>query len=369
MADKDRGGDKTEKPTPKRLADARKKGDVAKSKDVTDTIGLLVWLAVLVFGAGFAGERLAQLFATSFQLVARPTPFASAVGMLGEAAFHTFVLLTAIALVPAAAVAVLTDFLQTGGAVSTAKLKPSLDKMNPIEGLKRMFSLDNLVELFKTVAKAAIIVFVTWVVVKASLAEIIGKAGTALLPTGPGTGRTEAAQVLALNGELLRDFVLWTLAAFLVVAVLDMAWQRHSFIKKLKMSRRDLKDEAKENEGDPHLRASRRQLHQEWANQNAVGAARDATVLVVNPTHLAIALNYDPDACPVPIVAAKGEGPLAQAMREAAEQAEVPTIRNVEVARALFERSAVEEVVPRDLFDAIAEIILWANRARSAAPA
>ncbi|MFS0737215.1 EscU/YscU/HrcU family type III secretion system export apparatus switch protein [Sphingomonas sp. 1P06PA] len=364
MADKNQGGDKTEKPTPKRLQDARKKGDVAKSKDLSATVGLIVWLVVLLFGAGFAGQRIAALFTGSFELIASNAPFASAAGTLGQAAFHSFVLITALAMIPAAAAGVMAEFFQTGGVFTGEKLKPTLDKMNPAEGIKRMFSMDNLVELAKTLAKAALILFITWLILRASLAEIIGKSGVAVLPTEAGSGRAEAAQVLGLTGELTRTFLLWTLFVFVVIAALDMGWQRKSYIKKLMMSHRDLRDEAKESEGDPQLKANRRQLHQEWANQNSIGAARDASVLVVNPTHIAIALDYDPDECPVPILAAKGEGPLAKAMREAAQAAGVPIIRNIEVARGLFDKGAVDEVVPRDMFDAIAEIIIWADRER-----
>ena len=157
---------------------------------------------------------------------------------------------------------------------------------------------------------------------------------------------------------------MWTFGVFLFVAVLDIAWQRHSWIKKLRMSMRDIRQEHKENEGDPMIKGNRQQMHREWAEQNAVGAARSASVLVVNPTHIAIALEYDPESCPIPVMAGKGEGPLAQAMREAAEEAGVPIIRHVPVARGLYENGAVDDVIPRDMFDAIAQIILWAQKVR-----
>lgn len=364
MADKNNDGDKSEKPTQKRLTDARKKGDVAKSKDVTATLGLLVWMLVLLFGAGFAGERIAVLFEGSFQSVAAGEPFAVAVRNLGWASFTTLLLLTAIALVPPALAGTLAEFLQAGSVFTTEKLKPSLDKLDPFEGLKRMFSMDNLVELAKTIAKAALILFVSWLVLRGSIADILGNLGPNLIPTGAGSGRAEATAVLGMTGDLTRLLMGWTLAVFLLVAVIDAAWQRHSYMKKMRMSIRDIREEVKQNEGDPMMKSSRRQMHQEWANQNAVGAARGANVLVVNPTHIAIALDYDAESCPIPVIAAKGEGPLAQAMRKAAEEAGVPIIRNIEVARGLFEHGAVDEIIPRDMFEAIAEIILWAARAR-----
>lgn len=366
MADKSNDGDKSEKPTQKRLTDARNKGDVAKSKDVTATVGLLVWIIVLLFGAGFAGERIATLFEDGFTMVATDQPFEIAAPSLGWAAFLTLLMLTGIALIPPAIAGTLTEFLQAGSIFTTEKLKPSLDKMNPFEGLKRMFGLDNWVELAKTIVKAALILFVSWLVLRGSIADILGNLGPNLVPTGPGSGRAEALAVLGMTGKLTGLLLGWTLAVFLLVAVIDAAWQRHSYIKKLKMSIRDIRQEMKQSEGDPMMKSNRRQLHQEWANQNAVGAARGANVLVVNPTHIAIALDYDAESCPIPVIAGKGEGPLAQAMRQAAEEAGVPIIRNVEVARTLFEHGAVDEIIPRDMFDAIAEIILWAGRAREA---
>jgi type III secretion protein U len=365
VAEKNDGGDKTEKPTPKRLQDARKKGDVAKSKDVTATATLFAWLIVLVFGAGFAGMRIMGLFDTGFDLVARHQPFAVAAGAMGRGAVQVGLLITAIALIPAAATGLLSEFIQSGGIFTFEKITPSLDKMNPMEGLKKMFSLDNLVELAKTIAKVALILFVVWLVARGSLAEIIDKTGPLLQPTAETDGRAAAAAVLAETGGLVRSVLLWTFGVFLLVAVLDMAWQRHSYIKKLRMSLRDIRDEVKESEGDPHIKSNRRQLHEEWANQNAVGAARNASVLVVNPTHIAIALDYDPESCPVPVMSAKGEGPLARAMREAAEEAGVPIVRHVPVARGLFERAAVDEIIPKEMFEAIAQIILWAQRVRT----
>lgn len=364
MAGNNDSGDKTEKPTPKRLADARKKGDVPKSKDVTATATLFVWLIVLLFGAGYAGQEIMRLFDQGFLLVSSQTPFRTALSQLGWSATMALVLITAVALIPAALSGVLAEFLQAGGVFTTEKLKPSLDKMNPVEGIKKMFSLDNVVELIKTLAKAMLIVFVVWLVLRGSLADILEKTGPLLLPTAETDGRAAAAEVLVFTGSLVRSALLWTFGVFLLLAVLDYGWQKHSYIKKMRMSLRDIREEHKDNEGNPLIKSSRRQLHEEWANQNAVGAARGASVLVVNPTHIAIALEYDGDSMPVPVMTAKGEGPLAKAMREAAEEAGVPIIRHVPVARKLYEDAGVDEVIPRDMFDAIAQIVLWAQRVR-----
>jgi type III secretion protein U len=364
VAEKNDGGDKTEKPTPKRLADARKKGDVAKSKDVTATAVLFVWFIVLMFGASYAGQAIADLFETGFRLIDSEASFAATAAAMGREALWALVAISALALIPAAVFGVLTEFMQTGGVFALTKIKPELSKMNPVEGIKKMFSMDNLVELAKTLGKAGLVVFVVWLVLRGSLPEIIERTGPVLLPTAETDGRAAAMSVLGFTGNLVRSVLLWTFGVFVLVAVLDMAWARHSFIKKMRMSMRDIRDEFKESEGDPMIKSNRRQLHEEWANQNAVGAARGAGVLVVNPTHIAIALDYDAELQPVPSIAAKGEGPLAQAMREAAEEAGVPIIRHVQVARKLYQDGEVDELIPRDMFDAIAQIVLWAQRVR-----
>lgn len=364
MAGKNDGGDKTEQPTPKRLADARKKGDVAKSKDVTATVTLFVWALVLLFGIGFAGSKLIALFDDTFAAVAAGQPFVFSAGALGGNALTALLIITGLALVPPAIAGFLSEFLQAGGVFTFEKIKPGLDKMNPVEGIKKMFSIDNLGELIKTLTKAILITIVVWFVFKASMASIFDGAGPALIAVGGNEGRAAAGAALMSAGAVVRDALLWTFGAFLFVAVLDMAWQRHRYIKKMRMSMRDIREEAKENEGNPLIKSNRRQMHEEWANQNAIGAARQANVLVVNPTHIAIALDYDQERCPVPVMTGKGEGPLATAMREAAIEAGVPIVRHVPVARGLYEDGALDEVIPRDMFDAIAQIVLWAQKAR-----
>ncbi len=366
MSGKDDGADKTEKPTPHRLLEARRKGDVAKSKDVGATVGLLVWLLILAFGADYAGTRIAALFEATFAETARSgtADFGITAAALGWASLEVFIGLTLIAMLSAAVVGTLVEFLQVGSVMTFEKMKPDLGKLNPVEGIKKMFSLDNLVELLKTLAKTMLLLFIAWIVVRAALPQILGTLPRAALPTAPGVGRDLALTNLVETGTLTTRLLGWTMAVFIIVAVLDIAWQKHSYEKKLKMSLRDIREEVKQDEGDPHLKASRKQLHQEWASQNNIQAARTANVLVVNPTHIAIALDYDPDECPVPVIAAMGEGPLAQAMREAAEAAGVPIIRNVDVARGILARGRVDEVVPEDMFDAIAQIIIWARQQR-----
>ena len=357
MADSD-AGDKTEKPTSKRLDDARKKGDVVKSREITSTAGLVLWLGIGSLLLTFSTVRIAALFDALFATVATGwmhTGFAGATRALGAQATEMALLLTAMLLVPAAGVGVLSDFLQAGPVLAFDKVKPSLEHMNPVAGVKRMFSMDNLIEVLKAVVKAGLLFLLGWLLVASSLPEIVAVARSPDLSAGA---------IGALTWSLTFKLMAWSVALCALVSILDAAWQRHSFMKKMRMSVRDIKQESKEGEGDPHVKQQRRQLQHEWSQRNSEQAARNASVLVVNPTHVAIAIGYDREDNPVPCVAAKGEDHVALAMREAAEEAGVPILRNVPLARDLLARAEVDEIVPSDLFDIIAEVILWADEAR-----
>jgi len=359
MSDKNDGGDKTEKPTPKRLQDARKKGDVVKSRELTSTIGLLLWLALGAMLLGYTTQRLAALWELLFNTIGHgwtQAGYTVALRNIGAQALELSVLLVAAFLVPAAAVGLLTDFLQGGPVLTFEKLKPKLENMNPVSGVKRMFSMDNLVEVLKAVAKTALLFLVGWLVIRSALPQIVGLARTPDLPV-----QTLGALMWSLTVKLVG----WSIALFAFVSLLDAAYQRFSFSKKMRMSIRDIKQEHKESEGDPYVKQHRRQAHQEWSQRNSAQAARTANVLVVNPTHVAIAIDYDRETSPVPTIAAKGEDHVAREMRQAAEEAGVPIVRNIPLARDLLARAEEGEIVPADLFDVIAEVILWAREVRA----
>jgi len=359
MADKNDGGDKTEQPTPKKLEDARKKGDVAKSKEVTSTVVLILWLGLGTLAVTYAAARFAALWDMFFATLGQGwahTGFAGAARDLGAKAAELAVMLVAMLLVPVAAVGLLTDFLQIGPVLTFEKIKPNLEHMNPVEGFKRMFSMDNLIEVVKSLAKTALLFTVGWLLVRSALPQIVMLARSAEL---------SAQAVGGLIWSLTIKLMIWTIALFALLSVLDAAYQRWSFTKKMRMSMRDIRQEMKESEGDPHLKGKRRQMAQEWSQSNAANAARNANVLVVNPTHIAIAIDYDRETNPVPTIAAKGEDHVARAMRHAAEEAGVPIVRNIPLARDLLKRAEVGEVIPADLFDIIAEVILWAREVRA----
>lgn len=358
MADKNDGGDKTEKPTPKRLEDARKKGDVSKSREVSTTVGLIAWFAVGAGVLGLATRRIHQLWESLFHQIGAGWSSEGFHGVLraaGMQAVESLVLLAALLMLPVAAVGVLTEFLQAGPVLSFEKMKPKLDALNPVEGIKKMFSMDNLVELVKAVAKTALLFLIGWLVIRGAMPDMVNLGRMAGQP---------AQWVGELAWKLTTQLLGWTVAIFSLVALLDAGYQRFSYTKKLRMSMRDIKQEMKESEGDPYIKGQRKQLHHEWSQRNSQQAARNANVLVVNPTHVAIAIEYDRELCPVPTLSAKGEDDVALAMREAAAEAGVPVVRNIPLARDLLARGEEGEIIPQDLFEIIAEVILWARDAR-----
>ena len=350
MSGSNDSGDKTEKPTPKKLQDARKKGDIAKSKDITSTAGMLVILMLAAVALPLLGEQMAALVRASFEVMHEP--FALAAPRLGRQAGMTLLLVVGLVVVPVALVGALVEFIQAGPVMSTEKLKPKMENMNPAKGLKRMFSMDNLVELVKSILKTAVVGTIGWLVMRKVLPEL------PLLVSG----RPE--NVGAALWQTTWLLLAWAGGSFVLVSAMDLAWQRFSYMKKMRMSMRDIRQEMKDAEGDPHLKGQRRQLQQEWAQQGASNAAAEAHVLVVNPTHVAIAIAYDRETCPVPTVTAKGQDDDALAMRQAAQEAGVPVLRNIELARSLLADAETGDIVPAELFDIIATVILWAQDVR-----
>ena len=353
MSGQDDSGDKTEEPTPKKLQDARRKGQVSKSKDLTSTLELLAWLLLATLAAGWAGSELLVLLHAVLDGLGQP--FAYAADHIGSQAWRTLLALTAGLLLPACAVGVLVEYLQVGSLFATDKLVPKAENLDPVAGLKRMFGLDNLVELLKAVVKTVALLALGWISVSALLPQLVAL---------PWSGQPRA--VGAALWHAARPLLWWCVAVFALLSVLDLVHQRFSFRKKMRMSLRDIQKEHKESEGDPHVKGQRRQLAQQWAQQGPAQSARDASVLVVNPTHVAIAVHYESGSTPVPTVTAKGCDEVAYLMRQAAEEAGVPILRNVGLARDMLARIEEGDVIPADLFDIVAEVILWAREVKAA---
>jgi type III secretion protein U len=348
---KEKSADQTEKPTPKRLKDARKDGDVAKSKELTATAGVLCWLILSWLALSSVRRQLDGLFERMFH-AAEQVGQGSLPPLWIEAA-QTLMRVCLPLLLAGAATGVVVEFLQVGGIFAPKRVAPNASRLNIAAGLQRMFSQDNLVEVLKSVVKTAALAVIFVLVLFRLLPEILR------LPLG----RPE--DISAAHWHALLWMGVWTLGVFFMLAVLDAAYQRYAFTRKLQMSRRDIRQEFRDTEGDPHIKGRRRQLHQDWAQQNMLEAVRKSSAVVVNPEHIAVAILYEPGTTALPIVSAKGEDYEAQLIREAAEEAGVPIMRNVELARGLHENVSVDEYVSAEFFQAIAELLRWAESVRS----
>ena len=350
MADKDQGGDKTEKPTPKKIRDARKEGNVAKSKDLTSTVLVMGWVAGAWLLMGFMGARISELFDRSLGAIG--SPFLETLPQLGWLALQTLLWMVLPLMLLAVMLGVLIEFLQAGPIATMKKMAPKLDKMNPVEGIKKMFSMDNMIELVKSTIKCAAMLGIGYVVLKGMVERLM------MLPHGNPSAMAGAVW----HG--IKWIMLWTVVVFFFVAALDVWYQKFSYTKKLRMSRRDIKREVKDNEGDPYVKQRRKQLHQEWAQQNMLGSVRKSSVVVTNPTHIAVALQYEEGETELPVVVAKGEGAMAEAIKQAAEEAGVPILQNVPLARGLNEKVELDDYIGDEFFDAVAEVLFWAEGVR-----
>jgi type III secretion protein U len=351
MSQDDGTGEKTEQPTEKKLRDARRDGDVPKSHDLTQTATTLVWMLVLAGLSGYMADRIAALAEHAWLEVDLTSP--NALSEIGWDAAQTLVLLTIIPLAIVGASGALVEFLQTGGIFAPKRIAPQGSRLSPGEGLKRIASLDNLFEIAKGLLKAAILGVLIVLVIRHYLPDILNL---------PAAGITA---YIGLDRRLILSLCGWIVVLFAGVSIADRLYQKFSHRKRLRMSKQDVRRERKEEDGDPHLRGQRKRLHKRWATQDARAAAREATALVVNPTHIAVAILYDVERTAVPMITAKGEGNLAQLMRREAEEAGVPVIRDVPLARALNFYAEEDELIPEEYFEAVAEVIAWAERLRT----
>jgi type III secretion protein U len=336
---------KTEQPTAKRLRDAREKGQVCKSQEVSTTCGLLAVFGVLLVGGEALLEALLKIFNAPLRHL--HLPFWQAVaGSVEEIALQSLFII-ALVLGVAIAAGLAGNLIQIGVLISPKAAMPSLNKLNPANWFKKTFALKNLVELCKTILKTLIICYV----VKMTLEDHMGLLVS--LPAGGLEG------ILPAMGILFSSLVFNVAPAFVLLAVADYFFQRGQYIKGLKMSKDEVKREYKEMEGDPLIKGKRKQMHQEMAMSGTVANARRASVVVTNPTHVAVALLYDEQKTPLPVIVGMGEGYLAQLIVQAAREEGIPVMRNVPLARALLADGVENEFIPADLIKPVAEVLRW----------
>jgi len=344
----EQSGDKTEEPTPHRLKEAREKGQVVKSKEVTTAFLLLLSYIVMRFVGGFIWEQLAQMVRSIYGLIPNISDFG--LGFVGSVlliALRTFAIVLAPIMGSAFVAAVLIEELQTQGVASVDPLSPKLERINPIEGFKRMFSLQGLFELVKSLLKIIIVFWIAWSTASKDLPAVVG-----LINAHPW-------EALAVGGSIAFNVAIRVSIFYLFIAILDYLYRRWEYLKNLRMSKQEIKEEYKRLEGDPHVKQRMRDLQRAMANNRMMASVPQADVVVTNPIHLAVALTYKTKKMKAPILLAKGRYEIAEQIKAIAERYEIPIVENEELARAIFKLVKVGEEIPNELYQAVAEILAF----------
>ncbi len=341
-------GEKTEPPTPKKIKDARKKGQVSKSNDLTQAFLFISGAGVLAMGGPHFARELSQLMVDFFQphMLTGDLPLDRLLHYQGVA-WIRFLLLSAPLLVALFLVAGAVSYLQVGALFSTDVIQPKFEKLNPIQGFQNLFfKAKTYIEALKNLLKFAVVLFLVYKLLLASFRDVVLTARTSLADTG------------ALAADLMFSILFRVGGAFVVIGAADFMFQKQQYLKGLKMSKYEVEKEFKQDEGDPHIKHQRRALHEEMLHESAVEHVPKADVVVVNPTHLAVAMQYDEKTMNAPRVTAKGQNKMAQTIIELAKQHKVPVLRNVPLAHSLFELEVGRDI-PEDLYETVAEVLNW----------
>ncbi|KWN14689.1 type III secretion system protein HrcU [Burkholderia territorii] len=339
--------EKTEQPTAKRLKDARKDGEVARSADFSDALSMVGVLVVLVATKQFFRDELHRIvsiplsFLTQDRTLQRLHVDLLSIGADALKLVLPFVL-------AAALVSVSGSFAQIGFQIATKRVTPNMQAINPASGIKQIFSEKSLIDCMKMVVKAIILGGVMWQSIKWLFPLVVG---SIYQPLGG---------LSLIFSDILVKLCAISVGIFLLIGVIDIKLQRFLFIKRMKMSKDEVKREQKDQEGSPELKAERRRLARELASVPSKPRISLANVLVVNPSHFAVAVRYAPAEHPLPIVIAKGMDADAVSLRRAARDAGVPIIGNPPVARALY-KVTLNHPVPEELFETVAAILRWVD--------
>lgn len=345
------GGEKTEEPTGKKLDDARKEGQVAKSREIANATGLIALFLILKFGMSYLGEGFLGIFSLIYEKIPQMIKLES--GFVPVRDFYTvlsntllrILLLVAPFFIVGFLVAFLSDYAQVKWRVTAKPLQPKFSKLNPVNGFKRIFSVQSLVELIKSIAKVALIGYMAYTTIKNNFDVIY------LLFNMP------LWQGIQASGELAIDFGLKCAALYVVLALIDLVYQRRKFHKDMMMTKQEVKDEYKQAEGDPQIKGKIRQKMQEASRRRMMQQLPEADVVITNPTHFAVAIKYDSDVAPAPVVVAKGEDFLAQKIKEVARDHQVEIVENKPLARMLYYNVELGEQIPSELYQAVAEVL------------
>lgn len=346
-------GEKTEKATPKKRQDSRKKGQVAKSQDVNTAIVLLSVFLILLFGGSYFLDSLLSVFRHTYQEYIGMDLTENNIQMIFLDILQELVFVLAPIMAVAMIAGVVANYMQFGFLFSTETIQPKLEKLDPIKGFKRIFSLRAIVELLKSILKISLVGVVTFSVLWSRKDEIL-----ILAQKSVGAGLVTIANLTVQMGLI-------ACAMLIFLAALDYLYQKYDFEKNIRMSKQDIKDEYKNMEGDPLIKSKIKQRQREMAMRRMMQEVPNADVVITNPTHYAVALKYDENKLDAPFVVAKGVDYVAQKIKYIAKENDIIQVENRPLARALYSQAEIGDAIPEEFFKAVAEILAYVYRTKN----
>lgn len=347
------GGEKTEEPTAKKLSDARKDGQVSKSKDLSSSVILLVSFLVLKFMVGSMGSSFVECFRENYTRIgdffqAQNGEFNSqyTIQLMRAAALDMLMMVLPFFAV-GVVVAVVAELVQVKWKPTSKPLQPKLSKFNPVNGIKRLFSVKTLMELLKQTVILVIIFIVVYNKLKGRFADIYTLYDISL------------NQALSLLADIIFDVGIVICAIYLVIGIVDYVYEKRKFKKDMMMTKQEVKDEWKNTEGSPEVKQKQRQRMAEVSRRRMMQAVPEADVVITNPTHFAVALKYEQNKGRAPVVVAKGEDFLAARIKETAGEHNVEIVENKPLARMLYYNVELNEEIPPELYQAVAEVLAF----------
>ena len=339
-------GEKTEQPTGKKLSDARKEGNVPQSKEVTIAVTMAVSVYAFKFLYSLTKSQVMDVLTTQISNVSKIQKLnvSDLQNLYINLGLKYVIASFPIILIVGFAGAVIT-LAQTKLLVNFKSLKPKFDRMNPIQGIKKLFSLKGLIEVLKSVLKILVLICIIYICIKAELNNL------------PKLIDSSIEDVAHFTGNVISDIINKVLIAFVAIAVGDYMYQRYSYIKNLRMTKQEVKEEYKNIEGDPQIKGRIKQKQREMANRRMMQDVPTADVVIKNPTHFAVALKYDRDKAGAPHVVAKGQDRIALKIIDIAEKNEVAVVENIPLARALYASVEVGMEIPKEFYNPVAEVL------------
>ena len=352
------GGEKTEEPTAKKLEDARKEGQVAKSKEIANGLGLLALFLLLKIMVGSIGTSFLESFSMVYNRIPVICKLNGGASPMGDISvlLRTVMLRLLIILLPVLligfAVAFVSDLFQVKWRPTSKPLQPKFSKLNPINGIKKIFSAQSLVELVKSVAKILLIALVTYSYIKKKSGLLYALYDMSMM------------QAVNLIGETVIELGIRISAIYMIIAGADFMYQKYKFKNDMKMTKQEVKEEYKNAEGDPEIKGKIKARMREASQRRMMQAIPKADVVITNPTHYAVAIRYDTEVAPAPIVVAKGSDYLAQKIKQIARENNVEIVEDKPLARMLFANVDVDKQIPPELYQAVAEILAMVYHAQ-----